>query len=98
MNTDTRRLDPDATLSSRETWIRGLFMLLFTFILGFLQFAAGAVALVQFVFLLFGGHENENLRLFGRGLAAYAQEIVRFLSCDSEQKPFPFSPWPTGSA
>lgn len=96
MTANTRGFDPGAGIASRASWTRGLFMLLFGFILSFLQVVVGTVAVLQFAFLLLAGQENEHLRGFGRGLASYAQAIVRFMTCDTEEKPFPFAPWPDG--
>lgn len=94
MTSETRRASPADSIAARETWIRGLLMLVFGFVLGFVQMVAGAVAVLQFAFLLLGGRANGNLRQFGRGLADYARAIVRFMTCDTEERPFPFSPWP----
>lgn len=84
--------------ANRPKWVRGLLMLLFAIVLEVVQFLSGLMALVQFVLLLVNGAPNEPLRRFGAALAIYAQEIVAFLTCASEQTPFPFGDWPQRSA
>jgi len=56
------------------------------------------IAVVQFVTRLFSGQINQQLAEFGDGLAAYFRQIMGFLTFHSEDKPFPFAPWPETSA
>ena len=51
------------------------------------------IALFQFLCALIARKPNGNARCLGRGLSCYLAEIVRFLSYDTERKPWPFSPW-----
>lgn len=80
--------------ANRSNWIRGLLMLLFVFVFELVQLATGLMAVVQFVVLLVTGAPNEQLRRVGAALAVYSEEIVAFLTCATEDVPFPFSPWP----
>ncbi|WP_111641992.1 DUF4389 domain-containing protein [Marinimicrobium alkaliphilum] len=83
-------------LLSVSTWLRLPFMLLFWGILQLLKLALFVVVVLQFVFLLFTGDDNENLRRAGASLSSYVYQILRFLSFNTEQKPFPFADWPAG--
>jgi hypothetical protein len=82
-------------LKKTETWTRALFMLLFMFLLGIVKFFTLMVAFFQFAFVVFTGHANVQLLRLGRQLAAYAYQIISFLTFNSEQHPFPFSAWPS---
>jgi hypothetical protein len=93
MNGNATR-DMSESLKERSTWIRGAFMLLFTVVFGVVQFLMGGLAILQFLFLLLSGRRNDELARFGGGLANYSADIIRFTSCASERKPFPFAPWP----
>ena len=81
-------------LTAAETWIRGLFILLFVFLLVVARVVTGAVVVIQFLFTVFTGRTNENLRSFGAGLAQFIFQTLLFLTYNSDTKPFPFSPWP----
>lgn len=82
-------------LTAKGTWIRGIFMLLFFIVIYyFISLLIAAVALFQFGSLLFTGRLNLLLLNFGRSLSVYLQQIVSFLTYNSEQKPFPFTEWP----
>ena len=85
-----------ASLTASESWIRGLYMLLFAVIYWVAETVLGAVAVVQFIFLLVARRPNERLREFGDDLSVYFYQIVQFLTFNTEEKPFPFTPWPYG--
>jgi hypothetical protein len=58
-----------------------------------------AVVVLQFFWLLFTGAVNEQLRALGQSLAGYTYEIVRFLTFNSDVRPFPFdAQWPPSAA
>ena len=79
----------------RDLWIRGLIMLLFIILLNVAQWLLNLVAVLQFLWLLFTGHANPQITAFGRSLGQWLQELARFQSCDSEDKPFPWRAWPS---
>ena len=84
-------------LTSRSSWLRLLFMVLFVVLWSITRFVVFAVVVLQVLFLLFGGQRNERLAGFGASLAVYSYELVAYLTFASEEQPFPFSDWPDGS-
>jgi len=88
--------DPAADKGSSEVWKRGLFMLLFMFAFGIAQTLLNLLAVVQFLWLLFTKEPNQILRRFGKSLSAWLAATALFLSCDTDQKPFPWTDWPNG--
>jgi hypothetical protein len=87
---------PGETLRRRVVWKRGLFMLLLAIAFGIGHVVLNAVAVVQFLWLLFAGEPNRLLQGFGRSLAAWLGDTARFMTCASDEKPFPWRPWPAG--
>ena len=83
---------------SPATWRRGLFMLICAFLYNVAELVVVAVAILQFLFKLVTGEENTQLKLFGKGLSIFFYQTMQFLTFNSEQKPFPFSPWPSTEA
>ena len=83
-------------VSSRPTWIRGLFILLFALIYGIADVVVTAVVVFQFCYLLVTGRSNQQLRVLGQGLSTFIYQIMLFLTYNSEDKPYPFGPWPDG--
>ena len=89
----------EENIKSRATWLRGLFMLVFVFIYALSRLVVGAVVLLQFLWVLFTGEVNERLRGLGQSLADYTSQIIRYLTYNSERRPFPFDEdWPPGHA
>ena len=85
-------------LSSRDSWLRLLFMVLFVALWSITRLVVLAVIILQVLFLLFSGKRNARLAGFGASLAVYSYELVAYLTFASEEQPFPFSDWPDGSA
>jgi hypothetical protein len=89
---------PDGKPITRDVWMRGLFMLLFM-----IGFAVGVwllnlLAIVQFVWLLAAREPNRFIARFGNTLSIWLAEIGRFLTCATNDKPFPWQPWPDPGA
>ena len=52
------------------------------------------LAFVQFIWLLFAREPNPNLATFGHSLSIWLAEVGRFLTCGTDDKPFPWRAWP----
>jgi len=80
--------------STRDLWMRGLFMLLFMIAFAIGVWVLNFIAIVQFIWLLVSREHNEHLARFGNSLSAWLAEVGRFLTCASDDKPFPWRLWP----
>lgn len=81
-------------LTARQTWLRGLFILVFAFVLAIARVVIWAVVVLQFLFTLFSGQTNANLLSFADSLSRFIYQCLLFVSFNSEEKPFPFAEWP----
>ena len=83
-------------LTSRNLWTRAIYMVL----LAVAYFAAETLLVLtsvfQFVSILISGSANGPLLKFGLSLSTYVYQILRFETFNTEEKPFPFSDWPSG--
>ncbi len=79
---------------NRSTWVRGLFMLLFIFLMGVAKLVMLLVVVMQFFVVLFTAQSNDNLVRFGKSLSVYQYQIMLFLTYNSEVKPYPVANWP----
>lgn len=82
--------------TSRNIWIRGLFMLLMALAFHVCELILGVVTVVQFVMALVNRTPNARLVAFGRSMGSYLHQIVNFLTFATEEMPFPFGEWPAG--
>ncbi len=81
-------------MKSKNIWKRGLFMLLFAVLYGVAEIVLAVVAVFQFGHALITGKPNDNVTRFGYSVGRYIFEITLFVTFNTEERPFPFSPWP----
>ena len=94
-DTDGSKIEDN--LKSRTTWLRLLFMSVFCVLISLASLVGSVVVLLGFLWVLFNGEVNRQLQKTGQSLASYMYEIVRYLTFNSESKPFPFgADWPSG--
>ncbi len=81
--------------SSQTIWMRLFFMVVVVFLYSVSRFVVAAVIVIQFFCVLLTDEPNDNLKRFGRQLATFIFQIIRYLTFNTEQRPFPFDlEWP----
>lgn len=86
-------------LKSRNTWLRLVFMIIYYVLVSLAGLVGCVVVVLGFLWVLVTGEINGQLRQVGQSLASYIYEIVRYLTFNTEQKPFPFGgEWPSGTS
>lgn len=73
---------------------RALYMLLFALVFWILCWTLAITAIAQLGLTVLAARPNADVARFGAGLAAYARQIIEFLTFVSERIPYPFSEWP----
>ena len=86
----------EENIRSRSTWLRLLFMFAY-YVIGTVATAVlSVVVILAFVWVLLTGEKNGQLQQAGQAIAAYFYEIIRYLTFNTEDKPFPFgNDWPS---
>jgi len=79
---------------NQNIWIRGLYIILFLVIGYFLYFIILGVTIFQYVYTVLCKQPNQYILSFTQSLSTYAYEIIRFITYNSDKKPFPFDSWP----
>ena len=77
-----------------DTWLRGFFILVFGIIFYFLYILIWLLVIFQFVTKVLTGELNDNLEQFSTKMTSYAMQILNYITYQSEERPFPFSPFP----
>lgn len=90
MNTNVKE-----NVKNVDVWIRGLFIIVFGFIVYFILFPIiWLLVLIQFFTKVITGNLNDNLSKFSGGLTGYVVQILDYITFQTEVRPFPFGPWP----
>jgi len=86
--------DIKENFTRRGIWLRLVYMVVFIVSFNVAELVTFAVAAFQFLTSLFTGQPNDRFTQFGQKMARYLQPIVTYLTFATEDKPFPFAPWP----
>lgn len=86
----------EENIKAKSTWIRLLYILVFCVIYAISRIVVFAVVALQFFWLLFTGETNARLTETGQSLATYTYQLVRYLTFNTDVRPFPFDDdWPS---
>ncbi len=80
--------------NNSETFSRIFYTVLLALIGWVALWVFSFVVIIQFGFLLITGQVNTNLKGFNKEVGLYLFDIIKFLSFQSNEKPFPFRDWP----
>lgn len=75
-------------------WFRIIFMIVFWAVLNIAITVFGLLVLIVGVVRFASAHKPVTLSGWLLSVAAFLQQIFAFLSFQTEEKPFPFQPWP----
>ncbi len=92
--TDSTGQDLKTNVARGATWLRGLFMLLFAVIFNIAEIMLGAIVVFQFLNVLVTAKPMPRLVGFGDSLGRFIYQIVRYLTFDTDDRPYPFADWP----
>lgn len=82
------------SIKSDAFWIKTLFIILFSIVYRILDIVVLLLVIVQWGFTLITGQANPALNEFSESLACYISQIVRYITNNSDTKPYPFTDWP----
>ena len=88
----------EENLKSGTTWLRGLFMLVSCILACVAIFVGSLIVVFGFFWVVFTGEVNRQLKEAGQSVASYLYNIARYLTYNTDEKPFPMGgEWPSGS-
>lgn len=79
---------------SKSTWIRIIFVVLFWIVFNISQIVIAAISVAQCGFSLITGQPNHYLMKLGDSLSKYVAQIIRYVTFNTDQRPFPFAEFP----
>jgi len=89
------KAETKAALIEQHKWQRFMYMVAFAFALQMGELVLMGIVIFQFAKYLLNGEPNQRLSRFSESLASYVYAVIRFLTFASDDKPFPFAPWPS---
>lgn len=89
--------DLKRNVKDKDTWLRFIYLVVFGVAFYLSILLTFATSIFQFLAKLFSGSSFEGMSGFGENLATYQAQVTRFLTFASDEKPFPFAPFPTGN-
>ena len=90
--------DANEQIEHESIVLRIFWMLVFTLIWYLAELLLGLVIVLQLICRIFQGKINTDLLGFGDSLSQYLAQIGQFGSFNTEEKPWPFTDWPTPQA
>lgn len=87
-------MDIKENVKNTDVWLRGLFIVIFGAILYFAFILVWLLVVFQFFSKLLTGNVNLQLAGFSTGLVRYISQVLGYITFQSDERPFPFSPWP----
>ena len=89
-------MDIKENVKNRDVWLRGLFIIIFGAILYFVIILVWLLVAFQFISKVVTGSLNRQLADFSVGLTSYISQLLGYITFQSDERPFPFNPWPAG--
>ncbi len=86
--------DPEVTVSRKQIAIRLLYTLLYVAIFEVVKTIILLITVFEYFFLFITLGCNEPARAFANRVAAYGYRLMRYLTLNDNQRPFPFSDFP----
>jgi len=89
----------EENIKSGTTWLRCLFILISCVLACVALFAGSVIVVLGFFYVLFTGEVNVQIREAGQSVAAYIYNIARYMTFNTDVRPFPLGgEWPSGSS
>ncbi len=84
-----------ANIKNKNSWMRLLYMLIFVALYSVAELVIAVVVIFQILSNLITRQSNIQLLGFGKQLSRYVYQVLLYLTYNSEDRPFPFSAWPS---
>ena len=86
-------------LKSGATWTRALFMLISCVLVSVASVAGSVAVVLGFFWVLITGDVNRQVQQVGQSIALYIYNIIRYLTFNTDVKPFPLGgEWPSSDS
>ena len=84
----------ETTVSRTDILIRLLYTILYLFVFEIIKLIIQLIVLFQYIYLFITLSHSDRVRNFSNKLCTYTYDIMRYLTLNKNQRPFPFSDFP----
>lgn len=84
-----------SNVKNKGTWMRLVHMVVLAIAFNVSELVIAVTVVYQFLTVLFTGAPNDNARRLGSEFGSYMRAIARYMTYDTEERPFPYAPWGT---
>tara|TARA_Y100000816_G_C25920499_1_gene480030 strand:- start:103 stop:423 length:321 start_codon:yes stop_codon:yes gene_type:complete len=77
-----------------STWVNFFLKVIYLIFLNFIIPFLGFITLLQLLFSLGSKKPNDNLISFSKKISIYIYQIINFITYSSDERPWPFNPFP----
>lgn len=85
----------ESKASRKQIAIRLLYTFLYVIIFELLKVVVQVTVLFQFIYLLVTREYSEPLKNFSNKVATYAYKLIRYMTLNDNERPFPLRDFPT---
>ena len=80
--------------SRKEIFIRFLYSMLYLVVFEILKVIVQITVVFQYIYLFVSLSHNDSVRNLSNKVAAYTYEVIRYLTLNTNLRPFPFNDFP----
>ena len=92
--TNLNEEDLKKNVKDKDTWLRFIYLVVFGIAFNVVIYITFLTSLFQFLTKLFSGSSSPSMAEFGQNLATYQSQLTLYMTYASDEKPFPFAPFP----
>ena len=81
-------------IKESSIWVNFFLKVIYLIFLNFIIPFLGFITLLQLLFSLGSKKPNDNLISFSKKISIYIYQIINFITYSSDERPWPFNPFP----
>ena len=84
----------ETTVSRKDILVRLLYTILYLLVFEIIKLIIQIIVVFQYIYLFITLSHNDPVRNFSNKLCTYTYDVMRYLTLNKNQRPFPFNDFP----
>ena len=80
--------------SRKDIFVRLLYTILYLLVFEIIKLIIQIIVVFQYIYLFITLSPNDSVRNFSNKLSTYTYDVIRYLTLNKNQRPFPFNDFP----